>query len=183
MVFNNCYFYTDNFSVNLFLRDKMINKKYSLVLGTILFLLTSSLISAFVIEYGLGHKPCKLCIYQRYPYIISILLLLSIFVLKKNIKFHLIILSIVSFSGSIIAFYHFGIEQGFFNDSVICEAKNLSQVLSKEDLLKELKQNTISCKEVTFRFLGLSLASINTIFSLALSYIFFRIFKSYENYR
>ena len=59
---------------------------------------------------------------------------------------------------------------------------NLSSLnLSKEQLLEQLKQNTISCKEVTFRFLGLSLASINTIFSLILSCIFFLKFKKYEN--
>ena len=153
------------------------------ILVSILILLLFSLASAYIIEYFLGHEPCKLCLYQRYPYFISITLIFNILIIRKYIKNSLLILSIVSLFGSILAFYHFGIEQGFFNESVICEAKNLSQVLSKEDLLKELKQNTISCKEVTFRFLGLSLASINTIFSLALSYIFFRIFKSYENYR
>ena len=159
----------------------MIDKKNSLFLIIVLFLLILSLISAFIIEYGLGHKPCKLCLYQRYPYYVSILLLTSIFVLKKNIRIHFLLLSIVFFLGAIVAFYHFGIEQGFFEESAVCETKNLNQVLSKEDLLKQLKQNTISCKDVTFRFLGLSLASINTIFSLILSYIFFMMFKNYEN--
>ena len=159
----------------------MIVKKYNSILIIIFLLLSLSLISAYVIEYGLGHKPCKLCLYQRYPYYISILLLTSIFLLKKNIKIHYLILSVVSLLGAIIAFYHFGIEQGFFDESAVCETKNLNQILSKEDLLKQLKQNTISCKEVTFRFLGLSLASINTMFSLVLSYIFFKMFKKYEN--
>ena len=158
-----------------------MDKKYNSILIIVFFLIILSLVSAFIIEYGLGHEPCKLCIYQRYPYFISILLLTSIFVLKKNIKIHLIVLSIVSLLGAIIAFYHFGIEQGFFDESVVCETKKLNQILSKEDLLKQLKQNTISCKKVTFRLLGLSLASINTIFSLVLSYIFFLIFKKYEN--
>ena len=159
----------------------MIDKKYNSILTIVFFLLILSLVSAFIIEYGLGHEPCKLCIFQRYPYFISILLLTSIFVLKKNIKIHFLVLSIVSLLGSIIAFYHFGIEQGFFNETTVCETTNLNQILSKEDLLKKLKQNTISCKEVTFRLLGLSLASINTIFSLVLSYIFFNMFKNYEN--
>ena len=159
----------------------MIEKKNNFVLIVIFLLLIISIISAFVIEYGLGHKPCKLCLYQRYPYYISILLLMSIFVLKKNIRVHFLFLSIVFFLGAVIAFYHFGIEQGFFKESTVCTANNLGQILSKEDLLKQLKQNTISCKDVTFRFLGLSLASINTIFSLILSYIFFMMFKNYEN--
>ena len=181
MVSNNNCIYTYSFRTNLFLPSKMTDKKYKSILIIIFFLFVLSLVSAFIIEYGLGHEPCKLCIYQRYPYFISILLLTSIFVLKKNIKIHLLILSIVSLLGAIIAFYHFGIEQGFFDESAVCETKNLNQILSKEDLLKQLKQNTISCKEVTFRFLGLSLASINTMFSLVLSYIFFKMFKKYEN--
>ena len=181
MVSNNNCIYTYSFRINLFLHNEMMDKKYNLILIIVFFLIILSLISAFIIEYGLGHEPCKLCIYQRYPYFISILLLTSIFVLKKNIKIHLIVLSIVSLLGAIIAFYHFGIEQGFFDESVVCETKKLNQILSKEDLLKQLKQNTISCKKVTFRLLGLSLASINTIFSLVLSYIFFLIFKKYEN--
>ena len=181
MVSNNNCIYTYSFRINLFLHNEIMDKKYNFILTIVFFLIILSLISAFIIEYGLGHEPCKLCIYQRYPYFISILLLTSIFVLKKNIKIHLIVLSIVSLLGAIIAFYHFGIEQGFFDESVVCETKKLNQILSKEDLLKQLKQNTISCKKVTFRLLGLSLASINTIFSLVLSYIFFLIFKKYEN--
>ena len=181
MVSNNNYIYTYSFRIGLFLPNEMIEKKNNFVLIVIFLLLIISIISAFVIEYGLGHKPCKLCLYQRYPYYISILLLMSIFVLKKNIRVHFLFLSIVFFLGAVIAFYHFGIEQGFFKESTVCTANNLDQILSKEDLLKQLKQNTISCKDVTFRFLGLSLASINTIFSLILSYIFFMMFKNYEN--
>ena len=100
--------------------------------------------------------------------------------MKKNIRIHFLVLSIVFFFGAIVAFYHFGIEQGFFEESTVCTANNLDQILSKEDLLKQLKQNTVSCKDVTFRFVGLSLASINTIFSLILSYIFLTMFKNYE---
>ena len=181
MVSNNNFIYTYSIRINLFLPNEMIVKKYNSILIIIFLLLSLSLISAYVIEYGLGHKPCKLCLYQRYPYYISVLLLMSIFVLKKHIRIHFLVLSIVFFIGSIVAFYHFGIEQGFFEESTVCTANNLDQILSKEDLLRQLEQNTISCKDVTFRFLGLSLASINTIFSLILSYIFFMMFKNYEN--
>ena len=181
MVSNNNCIYTYSFRIGIFLPNEMIEKKNNFVLIIIFLLLIISIISAFVIEYGLGHKPCKLCLYQRYPYYISILLLMSIFVLKKNIRVHFLFLSIVFFLGAVIAFYHFGIEQGFFKESTVCTANNLDQILSKKDLLKQLKQNTISCKDVTFRFLGLSLASINTIFSLILSCIFFLKFKNYEN--
>ena len=157
-----------------------MNKKTNTILIFILYGLSLSLISAYIIEYGLGHKPCKLCIYQRFPYIISILLILSILLFKKNIKIHLLLLSIISLLGSVLAFYHFGIEQGFFNESVVCEVKNLEQSLSKQDIIEQLKKNTVSCKDVNFTLFGLSLASINTIVSFILFMIFVRLYKNYE---
>jgi len=82
-------------------------------------------------------------------------------------------------SSTILAFYHFGIEQGFFSESLTCATGDLSNTLSKEELLQQLKENNISCKNVSFRILGLSLAAINTIFSLVLSVIFIRLFMNY----
>ena len=157
-----------------------MSRKNNTILIFILFALSVSIISAYMIEYGLGHKPCKLCIYQRFPYIISILLVLSILLFKKNVKIHLLILAIISLVGSILAFYHFGIEQGFFNESIICETQSLQEGLSKQDVLKQLKQNTLSCKNVNFTLFGLSLASINAIVSFILFVIFVRLYKNYE---
>ena len=158
-----------------------MKKNTNIALLGILSLLVLSIFSAYIIEYGFGHRPCKLCLYQRYPYFISIFLILNVVIIKKYIKISFLILSLVSLTGSIIAFYHFGIEQGFFSETLVCEAKNLDQNLSKEDILKQLGKNTISCKTVTFRVLGLSLASINTIFSFVLFVIFLRLFRNYEN--
>ena len=157
-----------------------MSKKTKKILILILILLLLSLTLAYIIEHVLGHKPCELCIYQRFPYFVSILLILNILLIKKYIKTSLITLSLVSLFGFIIALYHVGIEQGFLNESFVCKTENLGQNLSKEDLLKQLGKNTISCKDVPFRVLGLSLASINTILSFVLFYIFLKIFKNYE---
>ena len=159
--------------------DKNLNK----ILFLILLILSISIFSAYFIEYVLGHKPCKLCIYQRYPYFISIFLILNILIFKKYIKLSLLGLMLVSLLGSVIAFYHVGIEQSFIDESVVCNVKNFDQNLTKDELFKALGENTISCKTVTFRVFGLSLATINTIFSLFLFGIFFRLFKNYENYK
>ena len=139
-----------------------------------------SLISAYAIEFVLGHEPCNLCIYQRIPYIVSIVLILNILFFDKFTKNSLIILSIVSLLGSFLAFYHFGIEQGFFDESIVCKTNDISQSLSKEEILRQLNQKTISCSDVTFRLFGFSLASINTIFSFILFVIFFQLYKKYE---
>jgi len=158
----------------------MLKKTNNIFLIFILFFILTSLIAAFIIEYVLGHQPCQLCIYERIPYILSIFLILKILFFKRNIKITLLLLSLTFFFSAILAFYHFGIEQGFFVESTACKSKNFSETPSKEMLLEQLKQNNISCKDVSFKFLGLSLASINSIFSLALSAIFIRLFINYE---
>ena len=101
------------------------------------------------------------------------------FFFKKYEKITLLILTLIFISSTALAFYHFGIEQGFFSESLACTAPDLSKTLSKEQLLEQLKQNNISCKDVSFRILGLSLAAINTIFSLVLSVIFIKLFLNY----
>ena len=157
-----------------------MSKKTNTILIFILFGLSVSLISAYIIEYALGHEPCRLCVYQRFPYIVSILLVLSILLIKKNVKIHLLLLSLVSLLGAVLAFYHFGIEQGFFSESIVCESQNLEEGLTKQDVLEQLKQNTISCKDVSFALFGLSLASINIIVSFILFMIFVRLYRNYE---
>ncbi len=157
-----------------------MSKKTNTILIFILFGLSASLISAYIIEYALGHEPCRLCVYQRFPYIVSILLVLSVLLIKKNVKTHLLLLSLVSLLGTVLAFYHFGIEQGFFSESIVCESQNLQEGLTKQDILEQLKQNTISCKDVNFTLFGLSLASINIIVSFILFMIFIRLYRNYE---
>ena len=155
---------------------KQTNKKF---LVSILVFASLVLVSAFIIEHQLDHKPCKLCLYERIPYFLSILLMMKIFFTRSYESATLLILSLVFIISSILAFYHFGIEQGFFNESLACTTLDLSNTSSKEQLLEQLKQNSISCKNISFRILGLSLAAINTIFSLVLSVIFIRLFFNY----
>ena len=156
---------------------KQINKKF---LFSILVFISLVLLSAFIIEHQLGHEPCKLCLYERIPYFLSILLIVKIFFIKKYEKATLLILFLVFMSGTALAFYHLGIEQGFFSESLACENINLSETLSKEQLLEKLGKNNISCKNVNFKIFGLSLTTINAILSLVLSVIFIRLFINYE---
>ena len=156
---------------------KKISKK---ILFSILAFTSLVLVSAFIIEHQLGHEPCKLCLYERIPYFLSMLLIIKMFFIKKYEKVTLLILFVVFMSSAALAFYHFGIEQGFFSESLACTTGDLLKTLSKEELLEQLKQNGISCKDVSFRMLGLSLAAINTIFSLVLGVIFLRLFMNYE---
>jgi disulfide bond formation protein DsbB len=158
----------------------MLKKTNNIFLIVILAIISLMIISALIIQYWLGHEPCKLCLYERIPYFLSMLLIIKIIFIKKYEKITLSILFLVFMSSTVLAFYHFGIEQGFFKESLVCAAGNLSETLTKEEILKQLSQNTISCKDVNFRIFGFSLAAINTIFSISLSVIFIRLFINYE---
>ena len=157
----------------------MLKQTNNIFLIVILAIISLTTISALIIQYWLGHEPCKLCLYERIPYFLSMLLIIKILFIKKYEKITFLILSLVFIGSAALAFYHFGIEQGFFSESLACTTGDLSKTLSKEELLQQLKQNNISCKDVSFRILGLSLAAINTIFSLVLSVIFIRLFMNY----
>ena len=150
-----------------------------LLLNSILAFSILSLSIAYFIQYVLGHKPCNLCIIERIPYIAAIILISLIFILNRYQKIISSLILIFFIFGAVVSFYHFGIEQGFFSESLVCDLGN-SQPLNKEELLNQLKMvEIISCKDVTFRFLGLSLATINTIISIILSGIMIKIIKNY----
>ena len=149
------------------------------LLNGILVFSVISLLIAYFIQYILGHKPCNLCLIERIPYLSSIVLISLILIIKRFEVILSGIVFILFIAGAIISFYHFGIEQGFFDESLVCNLGNSQENLSKEELLKQLVNAPISCKEVTFRFLGLSLATINTIISVILSGIMIKVIKNY----
>ena len=161
----------------------MDNYQKNSYLKIIFFISLISIISAFFIEYVLGYQPCNLCLIQRIPYVLCLILIILNYYQKKNEKF-IILLLILSFSFSfLISFYHFGIEQGFFEESTVCKMKNTSDIISKEELLKQLQLKTVSCKDVTFRIFGFSLTTFNMTVSLILVILLIKIFRNYEKFK
>ena len=159
----------------------MFNLKAEFYLKIIFLFSFIALISAFFIEYILGHQPCNLCLIERIPYGLSIMIIMAIFLIRKNQKFLVMLLILTFIFSFAISFYHFGIEQGFFQESSVCGAKSSTEIVTKEDLLKQLSEKTISCKDVTFRIFGLSLTSINIVINLLFIITLLKIFKEYEN--
>ena len=158
----------------------MFNLKAEFYLKIIFLFSFIALISAFFIEYVLGHQPCNLCLIERIPYALSIMIIIAIFLIKKNTKFLVLLLILTFIFSFAISLYHFGIEQNFFQESSVCGVKSLAESITKEDLLKQLSEKTISCKDVTFRIFGLSLTSINIVISLLFIITLLKIFKKYE---
>ena len=157
--------------------------KNKTALNIILFISIFVLISAYFVEYILGYKPCNLCLIERLPYFFAIIIILLCLTINKFYKIVFILLTISFAVGTILSFYHFGIEQGFFKESLVCTANNEINSLTKEDLIKELQKKVVSCKDVQFTLLGLSLAIINTIISFILSVITLKYFLNYEKSR
>ena len=128
------------------------------------------LLSAYFIEYVLGYVACNLCLIARLPYFFVIFFSLIFFFFKKFKKIILILIFISFISSVLISFYHFGVEQGFFDESLVCQIKSLQPSGTASELLQELKNDKPkSCKIVDFKIFGLSLATINLFISLILS--------------
>ena len=161
----------------------MYNLKIDTYLKIIFFISLISLISAFFVEYILGHQPCNLCLIQRIPYGLSIILVILNYFQRKNEHFIILLLILIFSFSFLISFYHFGIEQGFFEESMVCRLKNTIEVISKEELLKQLQVKTVSCKDVTFRIFGFSLTTFNMMISIILFIILTLFFKNYEKFK
>jgi len=158
----------------------MTKIKHKKTFYIIMFFSFFALTAAYFIQYVLGHQPCNLCLIERIPYILVIIIITFCLFLKKSEKISLIIISLIFFLATLVSFYHFGIEQGFFKESLVCDLDSEVKILTPEEILKELKEKTITCKDVTFKVLGFSLATINTIISLILSVIMLKKFLNYE---
>ena len=150
----------------------------------IIFLISLvSIISAYFIEYVLGHQPCNLCLIERIPYGLTVVLIILNHILIKNKRFIILLLILVFSFSLIISLYHLGIEQGIFEESTVCGLKDASSIVSKEELLKQLQVKNVSCKDVTFRIFGFSLTSFNIIISLILVIFLSKIFKNYDKFK
>ena len=139
----------------------------------------SILIGAIYIEYIVGAKPCVLCKYQRIPYLISIFICFFGYNnLNSNIWIYLLIfVFLISF---VISGYHFGIENSIFPEFGGCSNSD-TNIIVKEQLLKALEEIPQNCKDVNFRILGFSLATINVIISFFVIVISLILIKNEKN--
>ena len=142
-----------------------------------------ALISAYFIEYVLGHQPCNLCVYERIPYFLAILVVLINYKYNKLEKYLILSLAIIFLIATILSLYHLGIEQGFIQESLLCDLEKGANIVDKDEILKQLQQKSISCKDVTFKIFGLSLTSYNMIISLLLTVCLTKIYFGYEKNR
>ena len=142
-----------------------------------------ALVSAYFIEYILGHQPCNLCVYERIPYFLAILIVLINYKYNRLEKYLILSLAIIFLIATILSLYHLGIEQGFIQESLLCDLEKGANIVDKDEILKQLQQKNVSCKDVTFQIFGLSLTSYNMIISILLTITLIRFYFGYEKNR
>jgi len=158
----------------------MLKNSKNLLIKLILLISIIALISAFFIEYILGHQPCNLCILERIPYFLAIIVILLNYKFIEFEKFFILFLTIIFLFGTVISLYHLGIEQGLIQESLVCNLKSGSNLLSKEEILKQLQEKSVSCKDVTFKMFGLSLTSYNILISILITFSAGKIYFNYD---
>ena len=148
-------------------------KKFYIIIFTLSFF---SLVGALYVEYILGFKPCILCIYQRIPYAIAILIsLTALFTGNRNTI--LIILGLTFLASILLSGYHVSIEKGVIEPLFSCTGENI-KALEKEEILKSLNNIQPDCKDVDFSILGVSLATLNFIISFVFTMVIVYISKN-----
>ena len=155
-----------------------INKTITLKLIFLISIIALS--SAFFIEYVLGHQPCNLCILERIPYLMAIIIIVLNYKFIQLEKYFILLLILIFLAATILSLYHLGIEQGFIEESLVCDLKKGSDLLSKEEILKQLQEKNVSCKDVTFKIMGLSLTSYNILISLLITISATKIYFDYD---
>ena len=158
----------------------MVRNRKNLLIKFIFLVSIIALVSAFFIEYILGHQPCNLCLLERIPYLLAIIIVLLNYKFIIFEKFFILLLVIIFLTGTALSLYHLGIEQGFIQESLVCDLKSGSYLLSKEEILKQLQEKSISCKDVTFKIFGLSLTSYNILISLLITIGAGKIYFNYD---
>ena len=146
---------------------------------TIFIVSLLSLLIALYIEFFLGYSPCKLCIYQRIPYLIAIFFTFLGISYYKNLTW-LYLLLVIFISSFLLSGYHFGIEQGIFKEFAGCVVNSMDMT-NKDELLKSLNSDLKSCKNVDFTIFGLSLAAINFLLSFLICILILKVLKNEKN--
>ena len=154
-----------------------LNKNKILILIFLISLF--ALISAYFIEYVLGHQPCNLCLIERLPYMGALIVIIANYKFSHLEKYFIFLLIFIFLASTLISLYHLGIELGFIKESFVCDLKNSSKILSKEEILQQLQQKIVSCKDVTFKIFGFSLTTLNIVVSLLITIVLTKIYLDY----
>lgn len=137
-----------------------------------LLLLLASVIalgSAFVAQYGFDLQPCVLCLYQRWPYGVAIVLALAALALPKYRGWLLALIGLTLLVDAGIAGYHVGVEQHWWAGTDACTGPDI-KAKTLDQLRAQIMATPVTrCDEVAWSLFGISMAGYNFIACLVLA--------------
>ena len=145
------------------------------VLWGFLIISILSLTAALISEHVFGLRPCQLCIYQRYPFVVVIGISIAGLMIARHSTLGamgVIALCALTFAVNAgIAFHHTGVEQGWWSSfSAGCKV-DVMPTGSVEDILRKLESEpAVPCDKIPWQdpVLGLSMAAHNTLLNIGL---------------
>jgi disulfide bond formation protein DsbB len=152
-----------------------MNDSLSLRMASLMVLASSAaiLLGAFAFQYIGGLQPCILCWWQRYPYMITIVLgVVATFLAPTRPALARLLLAacaVVFLAGAGIAAFHVGVEQHWWAGTAECGA-NFGPAGSVDELRRRLlAQAVVRCDDIAWSLFGISMAGYNFLLSLALA--------------
>lgn len=130
-----------------------------------------ALLFAYVFQYGFGYEPCILCLWQRVPFVAAILLTGLSFAppLRKYAPLLLGLCAVSFLACTVLAAFHTGVERHWWLGTEGCAITPLNGATPKDLRALLLGTPVAHCDEISWAFLGLSMANYNVPFSLALA--------------
>jgi disulfide bond formation protein DsbB len=137
---------------------------------------------ALISQYGFDLYPCELCIYQRYPYGIVMLVAALALILRRTASFFsaiIILIVITHLTNAGIAFFHVGVEEKWWTFGECSADLDMSSI---DSLKKSLfSAPNVRCDEPQFYFLGLTMAGWNVIYTLGAAIFFLILFMRFKD--
>lgn len=132
------------------------------------------LAAAFAFQHLAGLYPCELCIWQRWPYVATVLLGIAAALLPPAGRAAALALAALVFLGGAgIAAFHVGVEQGWWQGLAAC-GTTLPEARTVEELRAALlAQPVVRCDEVAWSLAGTSMAGWNGLLSAGLAVLSF----------
>ena len=134
------------------------------------------LLGAFFFQHVVGLAPCKLCIWQRWPHVVAILIGVAALALGTRALAWLGALAALVTAS--VGLYHIGVEKGWWEGPSTCTSSGAGNLSANDFFDKVINAPLIRCDEIAWQMLGLSMASYNAIFATVLAIFWIRAARS-----
>lgn len=141
---------------------------------------------AWFSELGLGYVPCKLCLWQRWPYYIALLFAVTALSrlhrpeMRHSVAILALVLGVIFVVSTGLGIYHAGVEWKLWLGPSDCGGRLATAAPSLDDFRKSLNSTrVVLCTEAPMRILGLSFAGWNAVVSALVAALFFSAAKGF----